>query len=197
VKADLARGAIDVAKEAIQADAYDAATQLLETGLTLAKKVSGGKYRDPNTIHQANELRGLIPWYKEQYNLAQQAEKALARDPTNEKALQFLGKYYVLLKDSGDRGLPLLVKSGDPALKALAEAVQAMPRSPAAGDIVKLGHLWRTAAADMDERWRRLALQRALYCYETALPKLKGFPQTQVAGFIAELKQAETTRRKP
>jgi len=89
-----------------------------------------------------------------------------------------------------------MLNSGDPALKALAEAARALPPSPAAGDMVKLGDLWRTAAA-MEEPWRRLALQRALYCCETALPKLKGFPQTRVARIIVELKPAETTRRKP
>jgi hypothetical protein len=196
VRASLAKAAIGLAQEAIQTDSYDAAAQLAKAGFSFASKVMASKGRDPHTIRQANELGELIPWYKQQYDLAQQAEKALAQDPNNLKAAQFLGKYYALVKDQWDRGLPLLVKGEDPTLKALAEAEQATRRSPSPPDMVKLADQWREAAASIEEPLQRSARRRALYWYEAVLPQVGGMTKQHVAGAVDALKQGETPRRK-
>jgi len=197
VRASLAKAAIDLAEEAIRADAYDAAAQLAKAALSFATKVRVIKERDPNAIRQANELRDAIPWYKGQYELALQAEKALAQDRNNGKALLFLGRYYALVKDQWNRGLPFLLKSDDATLKPLAEAEQTVRRSSAPAAIVELADQWNKAAASMEEPLPRFARRRALHWYEIALPRLSGLTKERVSQTIEELKQGEPSRRKP
>jgi len=108
-----------------------------------------------------------------------------------------LGKYYTLVKDRWDRGLPLLLRSEDPALKALAEAEQATRRSPAPPDMVKLAEQWMGAAASLEEPLQRSVRRRALYWYEAALPHLSGLTKERVTQIVDGLKQTESTRRKP
>lgn len=197
VRASLAKAAIDLANEAIQADAYDAAAQLAKAGLSFATKVRVSKERDPNAIRQANELRDAIPWHKEQYDLARQAQKALAQDPNNGKALVFLGRYYALVKDQWNRGLPFLLKSDDATLKPLAEAERTVRPSSEPAAMVELADQWNKAAGSMEEPLQRFARRRALHWYETALPRLSGLTKERVSQTIEELKQGDPSRRKP
>ncbi len=196
VRTTLAKVAIDLAQEAIQADSYDAAARLAKASFSFASKVMASKGRDPHTIRQAIELGETIPWYKQQHDLAQQAEKALTQDPNNIKAVQFLGKYYALVKEQWDRGLPLLLKSEDARLKALAEAEQAARRSASAADMVKLADQWMEAVPSIEGPLERSAQRRALYWYEAALPHLSGLTQQRVVRAIDALKQWEPPRRK-
>jgi hypothetical protein len=196
VRTTLANFAIDLAQEAIQADAYDSAAQLAKAGFTFATKVMASKGRDPHIIGQARELREAIPRHKEQYDLAVKAEKALAQDPNNVKAVQFLGKYYALGKEQWDRGLPLLLKSDDATLKALAEAEHAARRSVTAADMLKLAGQWTEALPSLEGSHERSARRRAIYWYEAALPWLSGLPRAGAQRAVESLKQGESARRK-
>jgi len=185
-----------LAQEAIQADAYDSAAQLSKATFSLASKVFAGKGRDPQLIRQATELGETIAWYKQQHDLAQQAEKHLAQNPDNPKAVQFLGKYYALVKDQWDRGIPLLLKGDDATLKALAEAEQAAKRRPRPADMVKLADQWMEAVGSIEGPLQGFARRRAIYWYETALPKLSGLTKERVNQALDALKQGESPRRK-
>jgi hypothetical protein len=196
VKNSLARAAIGLCQEAIQADAFEAASQSAKAGFSLAGKVMASKGRDPQMIQQSRELVEIIPWYQQQFGLAQEAEKTLAQDPANPKAILFLGKYYALVKNQWSRGLPLLAKGGDPTLKSLAAAEMALGPSTDAADLVKLADQWKEVVPSLDPPWQRFAQHRALHWYEDALPRLRGFAQTRVARLVLELKEAESPRRK-
>lgn len=196
VRITLAKIAIGLAQDALQADSYDAASQLAKAGFSFATKVMATKGRDPQMIREASDLSEAIPWYKEQHDLALQAEKALAQDPANAKAAQFLGKYYALVKEQWDRGLPLLLKGADAPLKALAEAEQAARRSATAEEMVKLADQWVEAAPSLEASHERSARHRALYWYEAALPYVGGPSRERVVRAIDTLKQSETPRRK-
>ena len=197
VRNSLGRAAVGLAQEAIQADEYEAARQLAKAGFSLASSVIVSKGRDVQTIRQATELSESIPWYKEQHDRAQAAEKALRQDADNAKAILFLGKYYTLVKDQWPRGLPLLVKSGDPTLKALAEAELAMRESPEPAEMATLGDQWMAAVPAVEKPMQGFVRRRALHWYETALPRLSGFTQSRVARAVQDLKEGELNRRKP
>jgi hypothetical protein len=196
VRNTLAKVAIGVAQDALQADSYDAASQLAKAGFSFATKVMASKGRDPQMIRQASELVEAIPWHKEQHDLAIQAEKALAQDPANVKAAQFLGKHYALVKEQWDRGLPLLLKGEDAPLKALAEAEQRAQRSVTAEEMVKLADQWADASPSLDGSHERSARHRALYWYEAVLPYVGGPSRERVVRAIDTLKQSESPRRK-
>jgi hypothetical protein len=197
VRNSLARAAVGLAREAIQADAYEAAGQLAEAGFSLASKVMASKGRDLQTIRQAAELVDTIPWYKQQHDRAQAAEKAFGQDAGNAKAILFLGKYQTLVKDQWPRGLPLLAKGGDPTLKALAEAELEIGQSSEPTAMVKLADQWMAAVPSVEEPMQRLVRRRALHWYEAALPRLSGFTQSRVARIVQDSKEGEGVRRKP
>jgi hypothetical protein len=196
VRSTLAKSAIDLAQDAIQSDSYDAASQLAKAGFSFASKVMASKGRDPHLIRQANELGETIPWHRQQHDLALQAEKALAQDPNNVKAAQFLGKYLALVKEQWDRGLPLLLKGDDATLKALAAAEQAARQSVTAAEIVKLADQWAEAAPSLETPYERAARHRASYWYDAALPHLGGLTRERVVRAIDAMKQSESPRRK-
>jgi hypothetical protein len=197
VRNSLARAAVGLAQEAIRADAYESAGELAKAGFSLASKVMASKGRDVQTIRLATELGETIPWYKQQHNLALAAEKALGQDAGNAKAILFLGKYYTLVKDQWPRGLPLLAKCSDPALKALAQAELELGQSPEPTAMVKLADQWLAAAPAVEEPMQRLVRRRALHWYEIALPQLSGFTQSRVARIVQDFKEGEMGRRKP
>lgn len=197
VRNALARAAVDAAEEALRGDAFEPAAQLAKAGFGLANKVITTKGRDMHTIRQANELVELIPWLTEQHAQAQQAETALGKDASDPKAVLFLGKYYALVKNNWGRGLPLLLKADDATLKALAESEQAITRRGSPAEMVQLAEQWQQAIGSMEEPLRRFARRRALYWYETALPRLSGYTRERATQAVGELREAETSRRKP
>lgn len=183
VRKSLAHLALDQAQQALQQDLYDAALRLAKTGEALARKA-----RELVTARQAETLAASVPWRKQQYDLAQQAEKALLRDPENAKANLMLGTYHTLLKEDWAKGLPLLAKGNDPTLKELAAAELAADRDSAVTDMVKLGDRWKAAADSVDSNLRGAARRRAIFWYERALPQLSGFSKTRVERLLEDLK---------
>lgn len=196
VRSALAHLAIELALEAVLADSFDAADQLARAGRQYANMPLGIKGRDPNAIRQAAELSERIPWYKEQREAALQAEKTLAQNPADAKASQVLGVYYALLKERWEQGLPLLLKSDDATLRALAEAEQTAMRSATAAEMVKLADQWLAAVASLEVPYQRAARRRALYWYEMAVPYLSGDLRKRVLREIDAQRQSETPRRK-
>lgn len=193
----LARAALTAAQEAVQVDAYSPAARLAKAAFAMANKVISTKGRDLPTIRQASELSELIPWYQQQHELAQQAEKTLAAEPGNAEACLFLGKYYALVKGNWSRAWPLLLKVEQPPWRSLAEGELAVQRSGGAAEMAKLADLWRQSLPAIEEPWRRFARRRALYWYQTALPRVRGYTQERVVQAIEELGAMDSGRRKP
>jgi len=110
--------------------------------------------------------------------------------------VQFLGKYYALVKQQWDRGLPLLLKGEDATLKALAENEQAVARAPIPSEVVKLADQWMEASTTIEEPLQRFARRRALFWYEKALPRLSGLTRERVSRAMEALTQGDLQRRK-
>lgn len=195
VRTALAHLAIELALEALQAESFEAAERLAKAGSQYANMPLGVKGRDPNAIRQAAQLVEWIPWYKEQRELALQAEKTLAQQPDDAKAAHIAGAYDALIREQWDRGLPLLLKSDNALLRGLAEAERAAGRSVTAEEMVKLAAQWVAALPSLEAPYQRAARRRALYWYETALPFLSGDARRQASRELDLLRGSEPQRR--
>ena len=195
VRSSLALLAIELALEAVQAEAFETAEQLAKAARQYANMPLGIKGRDPNAIRQATELVERIPWYQEQRKLAVQAEKTLAENPNDAKASHVLGMYDALIKEQWEQGFRLLLKSDDATLRALAEAEQAAKRSVTAAEMVKLADNWLASVPSLEAPYQRAARRRALYWYETALPFLTGDARKRVLAEMLKLRTSDTPGR--
>ena len=195
VRSSLALLAVELALEAVQAEAFETAEQLAKAARQYANMPLGIKGRDPNAIRLATELVERIPWYKEQRDLAVQAEKTLAENPNDAKASHVLGIYDALIKEQWERGLRLLLKSDDATLRSLAEAEQAANRSVTAVEMVKLADDWLASVPSLEAPYQRAARRRALSWYETALPFLSGDARKRVLAEMLKLRTSDTPGR--
>ena len=90
------------------------------------------------------------------------------------------------MKDDWPRGLALVLRSGEAALRDAAQSELAHPPgSPA--QMVAAGDHWYDAAKAADELGRRLARGRAIYWYQRAAGNVTGLTRSKVERRLAEL----------
>jgi hypothetical protein len=174
----LAESALSLAGEALDADNFAAADKLLAAAAGAAAK---------------SEVPPLAARVKQRAVEVADARKAFAAikplldraDAGDEKAIAEVGKYYCLVKGNFDRGLPLLAKSGDAALKALAQRDLARPKEPR--QQVDLAEDWLQLAERSAGLAQRQALRRAYFWYQAALPAAEGLTRLRAARQVEAL----------
>lgn len=113
------------------------------------------------------------------------ARQKLFEMPDDPQANLSVGKYYVMIQNDWERGLPCLVKGSDAAWKAAATTDLAKPTEGA--QQVQLGDLWfdlSTKGLNSEEEPLKL---RAAYWYGQALSSISGLTRTKVERRLAEL----------
>jgi WD40 repeat protein/serine/threonine protein kinase len=156
---------LDLLKEVLAADNFKAALRLTTIAETAAKKIP-----TINSLVQAygKEVRDL----QKEYEQVQTAAATLRKQSDNPEAKRTTGKYLCLRKGLWEKGLPLLARGDDPALRALAK--QDLDGGATAAEQVKIGDDWWERA----ETERGLAKDhlhsRASYWYKQAVPSLTG-----------------------
>ena len=113
------------------------------------------------------------------YDQVKQALATLATNPADPAANRIAGQYVALVKLDWAKGLPLLSRSDDPVLKALAKREFTQPDAPR--EQVKLGDAWWDyAKGQKDETFQAGANSRARFWYQLALPELSGADRQRV-----------------
>jgi hypothetical protein len=170
-----------VAEEAIADDRFDEAGMLADVARDLAQNA-----RNTTRRKEAVALRQDIDQMHPQYIAFQAAAQVLAKTPSDPAAILAQAKYYCLAKGDWDRGLPVLAREGDAAVRALIEADKTTPPADPSQE-AKRGDQWWDAAASLRQDVARLVRARAGYWYRKALPNLTGFTKIHCDRRIQEL----------
>jgi serine/threonine protein kinase len=172
--AALALGHLRLAEEALAADDYKTAAQAAKDSQSIARQAG-----DATVAEQAGSLQKEITASKTAYDRFLKAQQTLASSPQDLAANSEAGRYFCLVKDRWEDGLPLLAKGSDEPLKKLAEQELAAPSSPDAQ--AALGDAWGAAGQkERNEAAKSRCHGRALYWYDTALPALRGAEKSRV-----------------
>ncbi len=179
----LARLALETARGRMARQDYDPAAPLGEAAREMARKAG-----DVATVKQAVALLKDVAERKQALAafLELPAEKRGAEDFGDPQSNWIAARYYCLVKDDWPRGLALVVRSGEAALRDAAQSeLDHPPREPA--QMVTAGEHWYEAAKTADELGRRLAHGRAIYWYQRAAHNASGLTRTKVERRLAEL----------
>ena len=172
---------LQFAEDAAAADEFDAATQAAELAKSMAKRAG-----DPALAGLATGRAKALAGLKRSYAKLKMAAASLAANPKDGDASLAIGRFYCFSKGDWERGLPLLAKGSDAALKRLARDDLAGPTE--SEKQAGLGDAWwdRAAKARGDEK-RNLQL-RSKHWYEKAGTEV---PILIKARVLKRLKQLE------
>lgn len=184
----LIEGCFRVAEEVARSNAYEIAQILLRKAEALSRNplhvtlLAQAQARGKDLAEAQKEHLGLGP-----------AEKVLAEAPEDPAACLQLGRFYCFTKGDWDRGLPLLRRSSDAALRKIAETEAA----DVSGAELRMdvADAWFGLAEKESGPLQRAQLRgRARTWYERALPGLTGFPKTKVTTRLQEMEEEEKSR---
>jgi hypothetical protein len=183
----LVEAALEYSGTCLADDDFEAATQLASLAMQTASKLRETELRKTVKEHQ-DEVKLL----EKQWQAAQAAAETLKDNPDDPAANLARGKYLCLVKQEWEQGLPLLVKSGDAALKSAAELELAAEKKPE--DKSALGDAWMAAAKGAAAAERAALEERAEHWYEDALDELTGLAKTQVERRLSELRSSDAAK---
>ncbi|MCI0460745.1 MAG: WD40 repeat domain-containing protein [Gemmataceae bacterium] len=154
--------------EAAAIDDYEAAEGLLTTAGAAARKL-----KSIPLVRALEQRSQEIQRLKTAFAQVKPFADTLKRDPTDTKANLVVGRYQAFTRGNWDRGMALLLKSGDASLQALAKQELAPPES--GSGLLALAQGWDKAAQgekSADAKHRMLA--RAHTWYQQAIGQLEG-----------------------
>jgi hypothetical protein len=174
--ADICLRAMD---EAAANERYDTAARLGRKGETAARAA-----KDHALVARIQKrLLDVQEAQKEASALAAH-RRAIEADPADPAANAGLGRHFCFVRWEWEKGLPLLAKGADPALKALASAELENP-ADAAGRVA-LGDAWWDAGEILAGPARRPYLERAVAWYGAAAQHATGLVLTKIKIRIAD-----------
>lgn len=180
---DAAYLALKLADEAVAADVYDTASKALDAARSMARRAG-----DPGFARHAAERAKAVSDLKKSFGKIRKSAAALAKDPEDGAANLAVGRFRCFVKAKWERGLPLLAKGSDAALKALAEKDLAGPKDAAAQ--VEVAGGWYERAGKSRGR-EKLNLQiRSRDWYKRALPGASILARVEITKRLKELEAA-------
>ena len=186
-----AAAAMRIIDRLASADDYEAAVKSATESRDVAKE-AGDLIAAKHFDNRVKELETRQAEYVD----VQRAGVMLKSQPDNPEANHVLGRYLCVAKDNWKKGLPLLAKGSDEALKDLARQEAADPTEPASQ--VQLADGWYAAAKKDLQRPIRPFFERAKHWYEQSVGSLSGSELKRVEKRIEELKaRFEPKRSKP
>ncbi len=186
----LAQAALALIDPALEADAYDAAANLVGRAESAARQA-----RDAALLDRARARRSEISALRNAYRLAASALRTLETRPDDPAANLAAGRFFCLTKGDWERGLPMLAKGSDADLRALAKQ-ELSPPATVDGQVA-LGDGWWDAASGKGGEAKSRLQERAVRWYETALPGLQGLQQLKLTKRVESYYQAGGTGSVP
>jgi len=173
VRQAIAEKAVEVMEEALGQDKFEAATRLGKFALAESLKV---RNRELMT-HIRNHLKDVEQAAKAFVEVEAAANK-LKTNPDDPGANAIVGRYTCLSKGDWDTGLPMLAKSDDESLKALAAKELNNPAN--AGEQAELAEAWYDLAESEKGTAKKNLQLRAAHWYWRAEPELSGLEKVKV-----------------
>jgi hypothetical protein len=178
-QAALASASLALADEAVAADQYDAAS-----GLAVKAESAARLAKDAPLLAQASAHRKEIDALRAAWAAVKADAKTLETRPDDPAACLAVGRFLCFTKGDWERGLPMLAKGSDAALKAVSEQDLA---APAAADAqVALADGWWDAAVKGASSSKARLQERAVHWYGAALAKLEGIAKIKAEKRIQE-----------
>lgn len=172
--------ALDLAQEASEADDYETAVKLAARAEVLAR-AANEKGLQETAKERSKELVDL----KRVADGLKACFKTLETKPGDAAANVAVGKFLSLVKGEWKRGLPMLAKGSEPALKNLAEQELANPTDPAAQ--AALGEAWAAQAEKETPIYKARGRERAAEWLGRAIPGLTGLAKVSAERKLASM----------
>jgi hypothetical protein len=176
----LAKAYLQLADEAMKVDRYDDAAKVADAANAQAKR---GK--ELAVINAAEGKSKEVAAHKARFEKVRKARETLAALPDDPAANLAVGQYYCFSKNDWAGGLPLLAKSPDGPLKALALKDAGNPETTA--DRAAVGDGWWDLAETAAPEAKFPLHERAGYWYQQALAKLAGLDKKKVEQRLIQL----------
>jgi len=161
--------------DALSADDYASATKLVEAADAAARKL-----RNVPLVAAVRKRQTEVTRLEKEFARWKPFADTLTAKPGDPKANLEMGKYQAFVKGDWERGLPLLAKGDNDALRTLAKKDLADPRDGPAQ--MAVAEAWLETASGLDGTMRVHALLRSYHYFLQALGELDG----------AQRKNAET-----
>ncbi|MCE9590209.1 MAG: hypothetical protein K8S99_06765 [Planctomycetes bacterium] len=176
----------DLITQAIVDDQYDVAQRLAQRALSLA-----GSSKDAGLQQRATARAREVTMIQHAYAEAKNAQAKLQADPSDPAMNLTAGRFHCFMKGEWEKGLPLLARGADAALKTAAEKDLGAPTDPA--QQVAVGDAWWDLIAKEPAAGggKRQMQARAGEWYRKADPKLSGISKAKVDQRLAEIDAAE------
>jgi outer membrane protein assembly factor BamB len=169
----LAETALEMLPEALAGDDYEAAQKLIDVATTAATQA-----KSVALIGRVKKAGEEVSRVQKEYERVKPFVTKLAKEADDAEANTQVGAYYCLFKGNWKKGLPLLTKGKDAALKALAQKDLANPKGAKAQIAVGDGW-WQLSEKEKPPAEHRLQ-ERAAFWYEQALPDLSGLARVRL-----------------
>ncbi len=174
--------------EAVQADRYDLAAKLVPKAKAVAEPLKNDELKAGAAARE--KLVSLLQ--KEFQSIAAYA-RTIAEKPDDPASNLNMGRFTCLVKEDWERGLPMLAKGSDPALKGLAEKELSTPVDAAVQRDLCDG--WLTAARkETKKSWKDGMTERARLWFNQVEPKLLQNERKDLAKRLEDLERAAGPR---
>jgi hypothetical protein len=167
--------------DALEADEYESAGKLQVLALAAAKKA-----KDDTLLAEAKNRGEEIRTLEKAFSRVKDFAVKLQTDPKDTKANLEVGKFFCLYRENWERGLPLLVKGSEAALKALAE--KDLTRPAGAKDQTELANGWSKLAGSEKDAARAHLLRRAYFWYQQAALNLEKDEKAKMEKRLADIR---------
>jgi len=162
---DAVEAGIALIDKGFKEDRVEETAQLIRTLYPIVVRM-----RDSELNRAIIERRKVSQALVAQHQAVQEALQVLKANPDDPDANLAVGKFYCLFRDDFKRGLPLLAKGSDPALKRLAELELAKPET--LDEEMQLADGWWETAENAEPGEQEKLRGAAGYWYRKARPKL-------------------------
>jgi len=183
--AQVAAFAMARVEDALAADEIETATRLLQIADATAQRS-----KSVRLARQAQSLAKDIEIYKQNLEKVSAAAKAIQANPNDAEACLVLGQHFCFLKGDWARGLPLLTKSSDARLKAIAgkDLDAAAADDEATG--IAVADLWYDHLPAIEGYPKKHVQMRIHGLYSKAFASAAGLAKTKIEKRLDELDKA-------
>lgn len=182
----VAEAAEAVAGMLIAENRFDDAKKLLQSGMTVARKLRGTDHTTRLRDAAAN-----IDAVAQRFAAVAASTETLKQNPADPAANVEVGRYECFDKGNWVKGLPHLAQGSDPALQKLAAQTLAKPAAAAAQHEIAEG--WWKVAESLQGSSQTRTRSYATTFYQQALPSLSGLDRAMAQKRIAEFRPSSDT----
>jgi hypothetical protein len=187
----LSKAYLSTLQDAVAAGQYDVAAGLVSK----AEAAARGTY-DVTVASRIQALGRDLPLLQREHSIVKSHRKTLEEKPDDPAANLAVGRFLCLVADEWEKGLPLLAKGSDAALKALAEKELAKPADAAAQAALGDGW-WDQAEKEKNADLKKRLQARVRTWYELAAPGVDDVTKITVQGRLRRLPPATRTGLPP